>query len=50
MCFSVQDNQSDPNSTSGGPYNCSGAARQENVHGERQDRPKSPTQSSDQTT
>lgn len=49
MRFSVQDNQSDPSSTSGGPDNCSGAARQENVHGERQDRPKSSTQGSDQT-
>lgn len=50
MRFSVQDNQSDPSSASGGPDNCSGADRQENVHGKRQDRPKSPTQSSDQTT
>lgn len=49
MCFTVQDNQSDSSSASGGPDNCSGAARQENVYGERQDRPKSSTQGSDQT-
>lgn len=47
--ISVQDHQSDTSSTSRGPDHCSRAARQENVHGERQDRPKSSTQSSDQT-